>query len=116
SLGKEMLEKQGRRLGINFAKVLKEGLLEIVAEDFSLKSVEDLLSHVGYARLTPQKVLRKLLPKPEEQAAPVVEEVRPQDAQRKNKHAESISIKGVDDVLVRFAKCCNPVPGDAIVG
>ncbi len=115
SLGKEMLEKQGRRMGVNFAKALKEGLLEIVAEDFSLKTVEDLLSHVGYARLTPQKVLKKLLPKPEELPAPV-EEVRQPEPAKKNKHAESISIKGVDDVLVRFAKCCNPLPGDPIVG
>jgi len=117
SLGKEMLEKQGRRMGINFTKVMKEGLLEIIAEDFSLKTVEDLLSHVGYARITAQKVLRKLMPKPEEQPEPQVEEVRPQDAAaKKNKHAESISIRGVDDVLVRFAKCCNPLPGDPIVG
>lgn len=118
SLGKEMLEKQGRRMGVNFNKALKEGLLEIIAEDLSLKTVEDLLSHVGYARITPQKVLRKLLPKPEEQPAPPIEEVRQQqhDAGKKSKHTESISIKGVDDVLVRFAKCCNPLPGDAIVG
>ncbi len=116
SLGKEMLEKQGRRMGINLGKVLKEGGLEPIAIELSLKTAEDLLSHVGYARVTPQRVLRRLLPKPEETVASVVEEVRAPEPSSARKAAEGVSIKGVDDVLVRFAKCCNPLPGDPIVG
>ncbi len=116
ALGKEMLEKQGRRMGLNVAKLLKEGELLAVAEDFSFHNVDELLSAVGYARLTPQKVLRRLLPKEDDSArekeakAPEVQKVQ------RGADANSVSIKGVDDVLVRFGKCCNPVPGDAIVG
>lgn len=118
ALGKEMLEKQGRRMGVNAQKALKEGLLDVVAEELSLKTVDDLLSQVGYARLTPQKVLGRLLPKPEIPEQQLVEEEKQIELQQaeRTKHSDSISIRGVDDVLVRFGKCCNPVPGDDIVG
>jgi len=118
ALGKEMLEKMGRKLGVNAQKAIKDGSLAELLPEFSFKGMDELLSAVGYARVTPRKVLNKLLwkdkadePRPEpEPAAPHAREVA------RSKKAESVSIKGVDDVLVRFAKCCNPLPGDAIVG
>lgn len=115
SLGKEMLEKLGRRMDINVQKALKEGAFEAVAEEFNLKEVDELLSQVGYARLTPRKILQRLQPK----EVPEVEEaeVAPTPDDRiEQTHANSVGIKGVDDVLVRFARCCTPVPGEAIIG
>ncbi len=118
SLGREMLEKQGRRHGVNIQKALKEGTLLKVALELKFTSVDDLISAVGYARVTPRKVLSFLIPKPaEDAAAPAVEEAAPAHAPtHAESKANSISIKGIDDILVRFAKCCNPVPGDPIVG
>ncbi|MFP4586633.1 MAG: RelA/SpoT family protein [Desulfohalobiaceae bacterium] len=122
SLAKEMLEKEGRRMNLNFQQVLKKGDLEPVAAEFSYKNVDDLLSAVGYAKITPKQVLRRLLPKETKQ-----EEKQAQDAVRaekkekerkeeKEQKKEGVSIKGVDDVLIRFAHCCQPVPGDPIIG
>jgi GTP pyrophosphokinase len=113
ALAKEMLEKEGRKMGVNVAKALKENLFDQIAKDFSYKSSEDLLSAIGYARLTPKKILGRLLHK-EEPAEHIKEEVSPDTV--RSKSAESVRIKGVDDVLVKIAKCCNPVPGDAIIG
>ncbi|MDL2266601.1 bifunctional (p)ppGpp synthetase/guanosine-3',5'-bis(diphosphate) 3'-pyrophosphohydrolase [Desulfovibrio sp. OttesenSCG-928-G15] len=115
SLGKEMLEKQGRRLGVNLQKALKEGTLEPVAKELNFSSVDDMISAVGYARVTPRKILNFLIPKAEEQPQ---EDVRQQHTAPGHKptKADSVVIKGVDDMLVRFAKCCNPVPGDPIIG
>jgi len=122
SLAREMLEKEGRKVGINVVKAMKDGQFLKLAEEFSCPSVDELLSQVGYARLTPRKVLQKLygmlhvgekLPddrKPQE-AAPVTEE-----AAKQPKKSEGIKLSGVDDVLVRFATCCNPLPGEPIVG
>jgi len=112
SLGKEMLEKQGRRLGVNFQKALKEGALLPVAQDLNFTAVDDLISAVGYARVTPRKVLNYLLPKSDE----LTVEVPHKQTDHKPTKADSVVIKGVDDMLVRFAKCCNPVPGDPIIG
>jgi GTP pyrophosphokinase len=119
SLAKEMLEKEGRRMEINFQKSLKQGKLEPVASEFSLKSVDDLLSAVGYAKITPKQVLHRLVPK--ESSAPE-RQARPKRKPREEKESkgeevkEGVRIKGIDDVLIRFAQCCQPVPGDPIVG
>ncbi|MBC7354866.1 MAG: bifunctional (p)ppGpp synthetase/guanosine-3',5'-bis(diphosphate) 3'-pyrophosphohydrolase [Desulfomicrobiaceae bacterium] len=113
ALAKELLEKEGRRMGVNFARALKNGDLEPVAREFSLKTVDDLLSAVGYARITPRQVLTKLLPKEVLEAERKAQE-RP--APGPKKATEGVAIKGVDDVLVRFAQCCTPVPGDPIIG
>lgn len=112
-LAKELLEKEGRRMGVNFARALKNGDLEPVAREFSLKTVDDLLSAVGYARITPRQVLTKLLPREVLEAERKAQE-RPPSGPKKA--TEGVSIKGVDDVLVRFAQCCTPVPGDPIIG
>jgi len=119
ALAREMLEKEGRKMGINVAKAMKEHKFDALAKDFSFKGVDDLLSAVGYARITPQKVLRRLLPKaekekPEEKEA--AEKATARQEQAKSQSPDSVVIKGVDDVLLRFAKCCNPLPGDPIVG
>jgi len=125
ALAREMLEKEGRKVGINVAKAMKDGHFLRLAEEFGSPSVDELLSQVGYARMTPRKVLQKLYgmlhvgekladdPRDrkalEQHAAPPAEAPKP-------KKGEGIRISGVDDVLVRFASCCNPLPGEPIVG
>jgi GTP pyrophosphokinase len=114
TLGREMLEKQGRKLGINIAKALKDGELDNIVREFGVVSADELFSAVGYARVTPQKVLRQMLPKEEaeKQGAEKPHDERPAAP----KKADGIVIQGMRDVMVRYAKCCNPVPGDPIVG
>jgi len=125
SLAKEMLEKEGRKLGINFQKALKNGELEKVAEEFSYKSVDDLLAAVGYAKLTPKQVLNRLLPpSTRQEVTKVVSKGREEKRDKEKAHSEDskiastdgIRIKGVDHLLIRFAKCCQPVAGDPIIG
>ena len=113
TLGREILEKQGRRLGVNVAK-MKDSELAELAKDLFFKSTEEMFSAIGYSRITPRRVLKRFLPKAEE-AAGVVEESKTENVEQARR-SEGIVIKGVDDVLVRFAGCCNPVPGDPIVG
>jgi GTP pyrophosphokinase len=121
SLAKEMLEKEGRRMDINFQKALKQGKLEHVADEFSLKNVDDLLSAVGYAKITPKQVLHRLMSK-DETAADRQAKAKRKSKEKEEKEAkreevkEGVRIKGIDDILIRFAQCCQPVPGDPIVG
>jgi GTP pyrophosphokinase len=114
SLAKEMLEKEGRKMGINVQKALHDGLFEPLAGEFSYNTVEDLLSAVGYARITPRKVLNRLLPK--EEPEPAEKEKPPHEPPPPKKTSDSVRIKGVDNVLVRYAQCCDPLPGEPIVG
>lgn len=109
ALGKEVLEKESRKMGLNFQKLLKEGNFLEVAQEFSFKSEEDLFSAVGYAKITPRQILNRFLPKEE-----------PSEKKEKEESVQTsslgVKIKGIGDVLIRFAKCCSPVPGDPIIG
>jgi GTP pyrophosphokinase len=126
ALGREMLEKQGRKDGVNIQKAIKDGAMLGVARELSLAGVEDVLSAVGYSRITPKKVISRLLPKKEGEEGEVqhlnlkaeapAESVPAPAPAGKGKPGEGVRIQGVDDVLVRLAQCCNPVPGDSIVG
>lgn len=119
-LAKEMLEKEGRRMNINIAKAMKDGYFVMLADEFSCGSVDDLLSNIGYSRLTPKKVLRRLYAVLNEEEG--IPEEPKQDAQHSNGEeaskgaASSIDIEGVDNVLIRFAGCCTPLPGEPIIG
>ncbi len=114
-LGKELLERELRKSGTSLAKLIKEGEdLKKVALDLSLHRVDDLLEAVGHGKLSPGQVsgriLKTLFPAAEEETTPLEAEVRPP------KEAGPIRIKGLQDLLVRLASCCQPIPGDQIVG
>ncbi len=117
-LGREFSEKEFRRYSLNFGKLQKSGELKRVAVEFGFVGEEDLLAAVGYGKLSCNQILGKLLS--EEKLAETREhkESRISKALGKltKKSSSAIQINGVDDVLVRFGKCCNPVPGDEIVG
>ncbi|MBR5734989.1 MAG: bifunctional (p)ppGpp synthetase/guanosine-3',5'-bis(diphosphate) 3'-pyrophosphohydrolase, partial [Desulfovibrionaceae bacterium] len=134
ALGRELLEKEGRKMGLSMTRAEKEGLLQAMTEKLSLKSVDDLMADVGYARHTPKWVLRRmrsmLVPSEELEEIEATPRVKTEKKEKKNAPANeqktasnentssgnSISVCGVDGMLLRFAKCCNPVPGDDIVG
>ncbi|MBF0529496.1 MAG: bifunctional (p)ppGpp synthetase/guanosine-3',5'-bis(diphosphate) 3'-pyrophosphohydrolase [Deltaproteobacteria bacterium] len=112
SLGKEMLEKEFRKAHINFNQALKDGELDKIAQDMSLAGVDDLIASVAFGRFSAGHVLSKLKPQPETRPSLVSRVV--QAVTRKTK--EGIKVRGIGDVLVRFAGCCNPLPGEDIVG
>lgn len=118
ALGRELLEKEGRKLSLNVAKALKDGQLALVAQDMNYDGIEELLAAIGYAHVTPRRVLNKLYATlhPEE-ASHALHAPAPRDGKQPSQgKPEGVGVSGVDGVLMRFAKCCNPVPGDPIVG
>ncbi len=118
ALGRDMLEKEGRKMGINVIRAVKDGTLSELISEFSSSSIDDLFANVGYAKFTPKKILTKL----QVLIDPKTVEPLPQETQTKastadNKdHTGGIVVKGIDDTLVHFAKCCKPVPGDQVIG
>ncbi|MDY0163152.1 bifunctional (p)ppGpp synthetase/guanosine-3',5'-bis(diphosphate) 3'-pyrophosphohydrolase [Desulfobotulus sp.] len=118
SLGRELCEKTFRKQKLNFSSVMNtEAMLE-VAQFFNFKNVEDLVANVGYGKITPLQVLRKYAPssEPEPPRPPSFIHKLIGNRSRKKTRGEGVVVKGVDDILVRFAKCCQPVPGDPIIG
>ena len=123
-LGREMLEKEGRKVGINLSRAEKEGHLATLVNVLAAGSVDELMASVAYARFSVKKVLKRLkaiMEPPEPVVAnDSVDGVSPQTktipAPAQDKPSSVITIRGVDDMMVRLARCCNPVPGDTIVG
>ena len=120
ALGRDMLEKEGRKVSLNVAKAVKEGQMAIVAQDMNFDSVDDLTAAVGYAHVTPRRILNKLYavlhPGEPTLAAQAAEAAPIKDKESDKPRTDGVGISGVDGVLMRFAKCCNPVPGDPIIG
>jgi GTP pyrophosphokinase len=117
TLGREMIEKAFRKEKLNFNSLAKTAELADVAAHFGFKTIDDLIANVGYGKITPLQVVRKFAPKP--QAENVPESIFNKligRVSRKKKLQSGVLVKGVDDILIKFGKCCQPVPGDHIIG
>lgn len=120
--GKELLEKEVRRLGYKQSEILKDEWLKSIASKASINSIDDLYASIGYGSITLNQVISKLRLlynehyKITDEKAFVESKIQQPTQSKKSKPTQGISIKGVDNIKVRFSKCCNPVPGDEIVG
>lgn len=121
--GKELLEKEIRRHGYTPAQLLRQEWIEIISKKFSLHSVDDVYSSLGYGGLTSNQVITKLkeeyrkTQKPEEREEDIIERQVEKAQEKAGRHnSTGVRVKGVENILIRFSKCCNPVPGDEIVG
>ncbi|MBF5041124.1 bifunctional (p)ppGpp synthetase/guanosine-3',5'-bis(diphosphate) 3'-pyrophosphohydrolase [Aggregicoccus sp. 17bor-14] len=144
-LGRELTERELRRYSLNLNKLLKGGELKKVAEGYGYRIEEDLLVAVGYGKVAPHQIVQQLLPPEkvsavnEQRAGHEASGAAATGSDRAGASASSmlpsfsrvtdlakklvgrqsrsgVQIGGVDDVLVRFGRCCNPVPGDPIAG
>ena len=115
-LGKSMLESEAKNRGYKFDELLTPVSFERISQRLSFSTEEEMYAAVGCGAVTINQVLLKLIDfyrKEVLQAAP------PQSKYSLNKHTTgecNVKVKGMDGLLVRFAGCCNPVPGDDIVG
>lgn len=120
-LGREILERELRKYDLPLAKVIKSGELEKVANEFSFQGIEDLIAAVGYGKVTANQIIGKLIPPEnlEKKTKPKEAEGRFKNLLHKITHTgpkDALLIKGIDNVMVRYAGCCNPLPGDRVVG
>ncbi|HEX2571276.1 MAG TPA: bifunctional (p)ppGpp synthetase/guanosine-3',5'-bis(diphosphate) 3'-pyrophosphohydrolase [Polyangia bacterium] len=121
-LGRELLERELRKNGLSLAKVTRTGELEKAAQVLRQGSVDDLFILLGYGKILPADVVEKVLPEErrkveKEPATTEAPTPTPKLARRVSRRPTAgIMVAGEDDVLVRFGKCCSPVPGDPIVG
>ena len=119
ALGKDILEKELRKFNLQQAKLVKSGELAKVAGEFSFKEVDDLIAAVGYGKVTANQIIGKILPQEKlEQQKEELKEGRFKHFIQKITRTpkDALLIKGIDNVMVRYAGCCNPVPGDKVVG
>jgi len=119
TLGKDLLEKELRKYDLQQAKLIKSGELAKVANEFSFKDVDDLVAAVGYGKVTANQIIGKILPPERLEQQGEEEEGRLKRLIQKVTRGgskDALLIKGVDNIVVRYAGCCNPLPGDKVVG
>lgn len=121
-LGKEILEKSFRKEGMSLQRQSEKPELLQFAKDHGCNSVDDLLVKVGYGAITPSDIFKALkvdISKKEEELeepSNFLAKAFRSAMNRSKKSGSLIRVDGLDDVLVRFGKCCNPIPGDPILG
>lgn len=122
--GREAIERELKRAGIEPSQWMSDDKLLEAAKKYAFNDIDDMLSAIGFGGITASQVVTKLtekLRKEQEEAAGHIEltsEVKEVKAPEERRHrpTNGVVVKGIDNLLVRFARCCNPVPGDDIVG
>ncbi|MBI3636488.1 MAG: bifunctional (p)ppGpp synthetase/guanosine-3',5'-bis(diphosphate) 3'-pyrophosphohydrolase, partial [Candidatus Rokubacteria bacterium] len=112
-LGREMFEREAKKYRLNPTALLAGAEAKKAATDLGVPAVDDMLAAIGYGKSSVHQLLNKLAPGAALEAAE-----RPKSATTatRPKAEQGVRIRGVDDLLVRWARCCNPLPGDQIVG
>ena len=120
-IGQKYLEKEARRLGVQLSKIQRADL-ERVAGEYGVSKIEDLYAALGYGKFSARQALQKLAPqlvKEEQLELPKAGSAEPAPGPVPPGQQDGdavIRVKGVDDLMVYRAKCCNPIRGEAIVG
>ncbi|TXL68070.1 bifunctional (p)ppGpp synthetase/guanosine-3',5'-bis(diphosphate) 3'-pyrophosphohydrolase [Cerasibacillus terrae] len=119
--GKEMVEKEIRALGFNPKDIIIPENLDRIFRKYNFTSEDDMYAAVGYQGITASLVATRLTEKEratqqKEQKLEQQLEDKKQEVDKKRNHDSGVIVENVDNLLVRLSKCCNPVPGDQIVG
>ena len=123
--GKDSLEKEAKKQGYNFGEIAKGELLDNILKKYNMNSTDDLYAAVGVGAVAPSTIVLKIkdmhsrITRSDVNDWRVIQDQINKGSNKVNKiktKSPGIIVKGESNVLVRFAKCCNPVPGDEIIG
>lgn len=125
-IGKDLIDKEFRKHGMNVSRFFKTDEFERYLKDFGLQDYDDLCIKVGYGKLEPRHLLERISPALKTQQHGVENSLAAEpttflgkvykSATQKSKSNSLIIVEGMDDVLVHFGRCCHPIPGDSIIG
>ena len=123
--GRENIERELKKQGLQYSQLFRSEWVELVLKKYNFNSLDDMFSAVGYGGISSSKIIARLKEeyrktlRPEELGELDRDQLR-QDRdpeKRKKKPPENgVIVKGIDNCLVRLSRCCNPVPGDEIIG
>ncbi len=113
ALGKDILEKEFKKHQLKFSQIAKTEELKKIYADYSIAAIDDLMAIVGYGKVSAKRIVNRFLPEEVSKAA----EAAPEKDKKKSQAPPSvgISLTGIEDIMVRFARCCHPIPGDEIL-
>ncbi len=113
AIGRDVLEREFKKTHLKYNQIIRTDEFKEILVEQTLGSTDDLLALIGYGKLSAKYVVNRFIPEGEVKEDDLLE--KPKKKTKKSANA-GISITGVDDVMVRFARCCSPLPGDDVVG
>ena len=119
--GKELIDKEIKRIGMEHSELFKPEFIQGALNRYKFNSIDDMYASVGFGAISSGKVIARILEEyrkvhKEENVEEKIEELAKSKQTRTKASKSGIIVKGIDNCLVKLSKCCNPVPGDEIVG
>ena len=118
NLGRELLDKEFKRHNLKFSNYVKSEEIKKAFSGCSVTHLDDLISQVGMGRISPRRIVNYFLSEevPVTPAEQVTDKIKKKKTASKSMGISLVSGEDIDDVMINFAKCCNPIPGDEIAG
>ena len=119
--GKDLIDREIKKIGIKYADIAKPEWLESAMERYKFPTLDDMYASIGFGGISPNKIIARLLEEyrkehQEEDFEAKIEELSKAKPVRNRPSKNGVVVKGIDNCLVKLSKCCNPLPGDEIVG
>lgn len=120
--GKELVEKELKRIGMSFSDLFKTEWLEKALQRYKYNTLDDCYAAIGFGAISPAKIITRLLEEykkehKEEEIEKKIDELRETKKIDRSKVSKTgVIVKGIDNCLVKLSRCCNPLPGDEIIG
>ena len=120
--GKDLIEKEIKRVGMNYDQIFKTEFVQVALDRYKYNTVDDMYASVGFGAMSASKIIARILEEyrkehKEENVEKTLEELSKEKMGTKARVSHAgIIVEGIDNCLVKLSKCCNPVPGDEIVG
>ena len=119
--GKELIEKELKRIGVSYADIFKPEYIEPALEKYKYKNIDEMYAAIGFGANSPVKIIARILQEyrkehNEENIEQKILELSTSKGNRPKASGSGVIVKGIDNCLVKLSKCCNPLPGDEIVG
>ena len=119
--GKDAIEREVKKLGIKYSDLVRPEWLQLAVDRYKFGGVEDLYASIGFGGISVNKLMARLLDEyrkehEEEDFEEKIEELAKSKPSRSKPSKTGIVVKGIDNCLVKLSKCCNPLPGDEILG
>ena len=119
--GKDLIEKEIKRIGMSHVELFKQEYIDAMLDRYKYKNLEDMYAAVGFGANSAVKVIARMLQEyrkehQEENVEEKIEELRKQKESKQKPSSSGVVVEGIDNCLVKLSKCCNPLPGDEIIG
>ncbi len=119
--GKDLIEKEIKRIGMSQTELYKQEYVNAALNRYKFATIDDMYASVGFGAISPSKVISRMLEEYRKEHKELnidekIEELAKSKKINKKTSDNGIVVKGIDNCLVKLSKCCNPLPGDDIIG